>query len=184
MKDLLTQANAVEARLREEYGGEWKQIDGFCGNYFASTMGQVYSVPRAKTTGGILNKQPASGYLRVFLSDGFGTKKYHLLHRIILSTFCGPSADLDVRHLDGNPLNNKLSNLQYGTPLQNASDREAHGRHRKGESVVKAKLNWDDVQAIRNLKGVVEQRDLAYRFSVARTTIQRIQSGKLWAAQH
>lgn len=34
-----------------------------------------------------------------------------------------------VRHLDGDPGNNSLTNLAYGTPSQNLLDSVAHGTH-------------------------------------------------------
>src|SRR5215471_18343405 len=35
---------------------------------------------------------------------------------------------MECRHLDSNPLNNKLENLVWGTPAENLADRRALGR--------------------------------------------------------
>jgi len=65
------------------------------------------------------------------LSVPLGWGNVWFVHRLVLLAFIGPS-DLQVRHLDGNPTNNNLSNLLYGTAKENAEDREFH-RVNKGE---------------------------------------------------
>jgi hypothetical protein len=44
--------------------------------------------------------------------------------------FEGDRPELDgtcqIRHLDGNEMNNRLSNLKYGTAKENAADRKLH----------------------------------------------------------
>lgn len=52
------------------------------------------------------------------------------IHGLVLAAFDGPRPDdLETRHLDGNPTNNRLSNLIYGTGTENQLDRVRHGRH-------------------------------------------------------
>lgn len=47
-----------------------------------------------------------------------------------METFVGPPPPgLEVRHLDGVSHNNLLSNLVYGTHLENMRDRLIHGTH-------------------------------------------------------
>lgn len=63
------------------------------------------------------------------------------IHRLITDAYLGPCPDgLQTRHLDGNPLNNDISNLCYGTPKENAQDRVRHGNHLPGEQHPSAKL--------------------------------------------
>jgi hypothetical protein len=50
------------------------------------------------------------------------------VHRLVLEAFVGPCPPgHECRHLDGNPANNQLSNVVWGTPAQNAADRRRHG---------------------------------------------------------
>lgn len=51
------------------------------------------------------------------------------VHSLVLLAFEGPRpADKPhIRHLDGNPANNTVGNLKYGTALENAQDRDRHG---------------------------------------------------------
>ena len=52
------------------------------------------------------------------------------MHMLVLLAFSGPRNDgLQTRHMDGNPANNTLSNLRYGTAKQNIQDQLVHGTH-------------------------------------------------------
>ena len=73
------------------------------------------------------------GYLSVrMVVDGH--RKRFLVHRLVAATFlpARPSPAHEVRHLDGNKLNNAASNLAWGTRKENADDRERHGRTSRG----------------------------------------------------
>lgn len=68
-----------------------------------------------------------SGHLTVCLARA-GFRWTTQVHRIVMRAFAGPRPEgLEVRHLDGDPTNNGLTNLAYGTPLENASDQRLHG---------------------------------------------------------
>jgi hypothetical protein len=51
------------------------------------------------------------------------------VHSLVLEAFVGPRPDgMQCRHFpDRNPTNNRVSNLSWGTPLENANDRRVHG---------------------------------------------------------
>ncbi len=56
------------------------------------------------------------------------------IHRLVLDAFSGPCPyGYQTRHLDGNPQNNHISNLKWGTALDNARDRLIHGKYYFGE---------------------------------------------------
>lgn len=51
------------------------------------------------------------------------------VHVLVLEAFDRPRPKGAVcRHLDGNPINNHLSNLAWGTHKENTEDRKRHGR--------------------------------------------------------
>lgn len=60
--------------------------------------------------------------------DGRGrTEK---VHRLIAIAFLGqPEARQEVRHLDGDPSNNRVDNLKWGTRSENIRDSVRHGTH-------------------------------------------------------
>jgi HNH endonuclease len=70
-------------------------------------------------------------YLSVKLSKA-GITKTRYAHELVMLAFEGVRPSLksrcEIRHLDGNQLNNCLSNLRYGTTKENAADRKLHAR--------------------------------------------------------
>src|SRR4051794_38431819 len=57
-----------------------------------------------------------------------GRDNIRFIHRLVLEAFVGPCPDgLECRHLDGDPGNNLLSNLKWGTRLENFQDSVKHG---------------------------------------------------------
>lgn len=66
------------------------------------------------------------GHQSVVLTKKGGS---HCVHALVLAAFVGPRPPgMDVRHLDGNPANNLLENLAYGTRSENCMDALRHGR--------------------------------------------------------
>ena len=50
------------------------------------------------------------------------------VHKLVMLAFEGPRPEgMEVRHLDGNKLNNAYSNLKYGTKSENQFDSITHG---------------------------------------------------------
>ena len=83
-----------------------------------------------------LRQHPNSyGYPAVRLTINQARRKY-LVHRLVANKFLPPrpSPQHEIRHLDGEPTNNNASNLAWGTQLDNAADRERHGRTSHGHS--------------------------------------------------
>jgi len=121
------------------------------------------------------------GYLYVSISVR-GKQRPVPIHRLLLDAFVGPCPDgMECRHLDGNPMNNNLSNLCYGTVRQNAKDRATHGRNRAGEAHPRSKLRATQVIAMRKqyLAGT-PIATIARSFSVAESTAVDIVKGRKW----
>jgi hypothetical protein len=92
----------------------------------------VWSVPgRGFPHGHILPQSVwrSRGYERLVVSlSKNGDHQRPAVHKLVARAFLGPlPKGLQVRHLDGDSLNNHLSNLRYGTPLENQHDRFRHG---------------------------------------------------------
>ena len=73
-----------------------------------------------------------NGYYRVTLHKNDGSKgDQFYVHHLVLLAFVGerPEAGGEhIRHLDGNRTNNHLTNLKYGTALENVHDTMSHGK--------------------------------------------------------
>jgi transcriptional regulator len=122
-------------------------------------------------------------YKRLRLKIG-GNKAQAYVHEMILLAFVGPRPPgcTHVRHLNGNPQDNRLSNLCWGTPIENAGDKSTHGTLPKGEGAYQAKLTERDVIEILRLRDEGWPSYQIGRFyGVARTTVLAIIFGRSWA---
>lgn len=167
---------------------EVKTISGFP-DYAITRDGRVWSKARIDKQGGhrkgiwLKSWDCGTGHLCVLL-DCF-SKKY--IHRLVLETFVGPCPPgMECRHLDGNPANNRLDNLAWGTHSENSQDSIQHGTHsclRRGSANNRAKLTEDKVRVIRYLRDVAKftYADLAWQFDVTWDAIWRICKRKNWS---
>lgn len=106
---------------------EIRDVPGFPG-YSVSTNGDVFN-QYGNRLAQYKDTRPGKGHLAVELwRDGKAHRvKVHLL---VLSVFVGPRPEgLETRHLDGNPENNRVENLRYGTSSENSLDQVRHGTH-------------------------------------------------------
>jgi hypothetical protein len=104
------------------------------------------------------------------------------LHTLLMDAFTGPRPEgMEVRHLDGNHLNNNLENLTYGTAKENAEDRVRCGAHTIGETHGRAKLTVDNVRDIRHMyECAIPIAEIAREFNRGESTIRDIVKGKHW----
>jgi HNH endonuclease len=80
-----------------------------------------------------------SGHGRVSIRLDGDKKPSHLyVHSLVLGAFVGirPTPSHQCRHLDGNPQNNVLSNLKWGTASEQRLDDVAHGKSVQANKVV------------------------------------------------
>lgn len=111
-------------------GERWRPVAGFEGEYEVSDHGRVFSVPRGpKVPGGILKPGVhAKGHLQVQLGKGRMVQVHHL----VMFAFVGPRPEgLEICHGNGDPADNRLGNLRYGTRSDNEWDKVRHGTHQQ-----------------------------------------------------
>lgn len=107
----------------------WKTVRGF-DRYEVSNLGNV----RNSLTGKPMKAWTRGryGHMSVGLRRE-GKTHFKYVHVLVMAAFVGDKPEgLETRHLDGNPKNNILSNLKYGTPSENRYDSVKHGTHRSG----------------------------------------------------
>jgi hypothetical protein len=116
----------------------WTSIPGYDGFYEVSNYGNVRSLTRFVPYGRHKGMTYKGRDITLFLSNNYpsvklskaGITKTTYVHELVLLAFEGDRpASIDrseIRHLDGNKLNNKLSNLKYGTIKENVADRKLH----------------------------------------------------------
>lgn len=108
--------------------------------------------------------------------------KWFNVHKLVAHAFIGERPEgLQVNHKDGNKLNNVPSNLEYITDIENKLHAQAMGNWPIGERHGRSKLSESDVVEIRQLMASgATTKDLAARFGVHRTIIQKIVRRSLW----
>lgn len=124
----------------------WAPIVGYEGLYEVSSFGSVRSLPRTcwdgrchrKIKGKIIKSFPQrTGYLTVNLSKE-GQMTTRTVHSLVAEAFIAPRIGRQhCRHLDGDKTNNHLINLQWGSAVENAKDKSAHGTNLIGEKIIR-----------------------------------------------
>lgn len=99
----------------------WKKVDLYQGhtirgNYEVSSWGNI----RNADTGKYLKPLKSRRYYKYILKD-LNNKNVHIkIHRLVAAAFLGsPEPGQEVNHIDGNPHNNSISNLEYVTHKEN-----------------------------------------------------------------
>jgi hypothetical protein len=125
---------------------KWRPVAGSAGMYEVSNLGRVKSMARtvvfmnqfgARCEQAVAEKiltQTRNGrYPTVCLSIG-GNHRAYAVHRLVLEAFVGPCPEgMQCRHFpDRDTRNNRLDNLSWGTPVENAADKVAHGTNNDG----------------------------------------------------
>lgn len=124
------------------------------------------------------------GYRHVAICND-GNPKSMSIHQLVALQYLPPrpSPKHEIRHLDGNILNNHYSNLEWGTHAENMADMIRHGTISRGERCGTSKLTEDQVRRIKFLKGKVEHGywvHLSRALGVHRCTIYQILHGRRW----
>lgn len=102
------------------------------------------------------------------------------LHRLVLLAYVGlpPTNQHECRHLDGNPHNNHINNLTWGTKKENKQDQFVHGTGNRGEKCLSSKLTEDQVKEI--FQSTERTCDLMTKFGINRTSVVNIRLGISW----
>lgn len=116
------------------------------------------------------------GYLGVAIhEDGIGPMT-KTIHKLVLEAFVGPkpAEDLECRHLDSNKANNNLSNLCWGTTMENTIDKIANGtwsRKLKDADVIDIRLRYKNGES---------QQSIMDRYDISKSTAYDITKGNTW----
>lgn len=155
---------------------EWRWIPGFEGRYEVSNLGRILSHRAGSRRVLKSRKSTPYGHQKVILG---AAREEAWVHRLVLRAFIGEPEDGQIaRHMDGNPGNNSLSNLTWGTPAENNADMMRHGRTSRGERSAQSKLTEGQVAAIRQMLGPA--RVVAEMYGISQTTVYSIWKRCTW----
>lgn len=168
---------------------EWRGIPGFYGLYEASNLGRVRRLrfingqidkilndPSVKAQG----KAP-NGYWKVSLYRNGQVFQFGV-HRLVLMAFIGPCPDgCEAAHKDNVKANNRLTNLEWKTHVDNIKDKIRHGTAQVGERNPSSTLKCEDVKAIRQFKSDgLSQAEISRRFNISENAVSMIVRRKAW----
>ena len=102
----------------------WKDIPNYEGKYQVSNLGNVRSFRQSIAPKLLKPGRMFQGHLSVAL----GRNNSQCVHKLVLLAFVGPAPyKHECRHLNGNPSDNRLENLRWGTRSENILDAVRHG---------------------------------------------------------
>lgn len=118
---------------------QWQPVQDFEGFYEVSDAGRIKSLTRKAGDGRtvkerFLKMSPlSSGHIRVTLyRDGVAHR--FLVHRLVAFAFVDGDKTLNVLHKNGDPANNRSSNLKWGTQSDNTKDAIRHGTYKNANT--------------------------------------------------
>lgn len=127
----------------EQHPEKWLPVPGYEDAYEVSDLGNIRSLDRTVTDlggartrrfrGRLLRPQPnAQSARRVITLHRPGDARQEYVYRLVLLAFVGPPAPgQEACHNNGDPTDDRLSNLRWDTRRENTLDRVRHGTHHK-----------------------------------------------------
>lgn len=159
-------------------GAEWRPVAGTAGRYEVSSDGEVWS----KISGRLLKPSFDGHYLGVQL-QGADRDYRRRVHKLVAEAFIGPCPEgQEVRHWNGDHLDNHAANLLYGTMADNREDSIRLGTIARGDRVGGARLTDALVREIRKRYAAEDATcaSLAAEYGVSEMTISRAVRGQTW----
>jgi hypothetical protein len=178
-------------------GEEWRSVPRWDGFYEVSSLGRIRSLDRFVariSRWGSMSQRPVAGTIlkpakrqagHLFVTLSVDSERRSIsVHRIVLCAFSGDAPEgTECRHLDGDPTNNRISNLVWGTRLENMADRTRLGEHNapRGTRNRRAVLTEDNVRYIRSQRKKGRSfGQIALALGVSRGVVWKVVSGHTW----
>jgi hypothetical protein len=162
---------------------EFRTVDWLDGYRFGSN-GKVQTLSRSGCEWKTVHPcKTAKGYTVTSVNVD-GKRKRFYIHRLIAEAFFGPCpSGMVCCHKDGNPSNNCVSNLRWGTSKSNSSEMVQHGRagRYRGNIHHKTKLTDHEVRLVRKLRETGETyAAIAKRINLSVSSVCMICTRKRW----
>lgn len=174
-------------------GEEWRPVVGYEGWYDISSYGRVRRIKAGPGTVAqrmmkltVRPKTRKGAYPRVVLSRGSrGESKEFRVHRLVAAAYLGPCPPrMVVNHIDNDPTNNRVENLEYVTHRENLLHAlrlcPASSRPRQYREKSQAGLTDQHIVAIRALAPLFRYRRIAELFGITETYVAAIVNRHAW----
>ena len=145
--------------------------------YHVSEDGRVFNNQNKE-----MKLDSSARYLRVQLIYQDGTVKKELVHRLVAKAFIpNPENKPDVNHIDGNKLNNHVSNLEWVTKSENM----VHARDNKlipvGEENYNSKYYDEQInEACRLMQEGYRNCDICSMLDLPKNIVSQLRNGVIW----
>ena len=165
---------------------EWRLVPGHP-NYEVSDAGEVRRATEGKSTaaGRVLRQKAHNGKYRRVTFSSHGIQTYHFVHHLVLGAFVGdrPTTKYECNHIDSDPSNNSLQNLEWVTPSENTIHSYRFGAKQptRGETAPRSKLAAAQVVEIRARYAAGKRRsELAREYGISWNSLNDIVQRKSW----
>jgi hypothetical protein len=168
----------------------WRDVFDFEGLYQVSNYGRVKSLARFVNhwRGKRFVKErilkpidDGNGYFIVRLcKNNKGHNKF--IHQLVAIAFIeNPENKSQVNHVWGDKKDNRVSSLEWSTSVENNEHAYRTGLiNNTGENNGQAKLTESQVKKIKELRGILTQKEIAKTFNLSQGHISNIQNNKKW----
>lgn len=156
---------------------EWKSIEGYEGFYEVSNLGRIKSligfnghkyIKREKILSPYNRKSNVNYFKKCVKLCKNGIKKDFSVHRLVAKAFIdNPFNYKIINHIDSNPLNNKIENLEWCTQKHNVNHALKNGRKKVFE------ISKEDIE-FEYLKNKLSVYEISKKYNVSCNTISRI----------
>lgn len=159
----------------------WRPIPGYEAAYDVSNLGRVRRFHNRTEFELMALTADPTGRKSVGLTLRRKKRKTVKVAILVALAFLGPRPQRrDVLHNDGDPSNDRLSNLRYGTKSANMQDMVNHGRGMHGTKCPFVKLSERDILEIRKLFGKYLLSEIAIMYGTSVPNLSAIKNGRTW----
>lgn len=154
----------------------WKDVKGYEGLYQVSSEGNLKSLDRISNFNGDLGIRKGKKLKLSETNDGYyrnqlyknGKRENFYIHRLVAKAFI-PKVDgkFHINHIDGNPKNNRVENLEWCTPKENTA-------HAYQNGLMPYKYSGDGEDIVSDYNSGKDMREIAKKYSIYHTTVKKI----------